>query len=118
MGSGIAGLLSARVLADRFDEVMLAELVIDATGAGSQTPKWIADLGYERPAESVVNCDFAYTSVFMRPRDPAAMEGNGFMVFPPKQGEYVLRGAALVRMKDGSWLRLWRGVLATILPAN
>ena len=47
-------------------ETISGELVVDATGAGSRTPKWIADLGYERPEESVVNCDFAYTSVFLK----------------------------------------------------
>jgi 2-polyprenyl-6-methoxyphenol hydroxylase-like FAD-dependent oxidoreductase len=76
-----------------------ADLVIDAMGRGGKTLQWLDRLGFERPAENVVRCDFAYTSVFMRPRSPDVFRDVGFFVMSnPK------RGGSLVRMEHGLWL--------------
>jgi 2-polyprenyl-6-methoxyphenol hydroxylase-like FAD-dependent oxidoreductase len=47
-------------------EIVPADLVVDATGRGSRTPAWLAELGYERPREDKVKIDLAYTSRFFR----------------------------------------------------
>lgn len=39
-----------------------ADLVVDAGGRGSRTPKWLADLGYSAPLETQIGCDLAYTT--------------------------------------------------------
>ena len=36
-----------------------ASLVVDATGRGSRTPVWLAELGYQRPAEERVESAWA-----------------------------------------------------------
>ncbi len=43
-------------------EALEADLVLDTTGRGSQLPKWLEALGYQRPDESSVKIDVAYTS--------------------------------------------------------
>ncbi len=47
-------------------EVIAADLVIDATGRGSRAPAWLAELGYERPAEDKIKIDLAYVSRFFK----------------------------------------------------
>ncbi len=48
--------------------VLHADLVIDASGRGSQTPQRLAELGYMRPQEALVNVDYVYASrVYERP---------------------------------------------------
>lgn len=47
------------------EEVVLgADLVVDATGRGSRTPVWLAEMGYERPSEERVKIGLAYTTRF------------------------------------------------------
>lgn len=53
------------------EEVLSADLVVDASGRGSRTPVWLAELGYDRPAEDRVKVDLAYTTRHYRlRRDP------------------------------------------------
>ena len=48
-------------------EVIEADLVVDATGRGSATPRWMEALGYARPEESAVVINMGYsTRVFRR----------------------------------------------------
>ncbi|WP_233625351.1 NAD(P)/FAD-dependent oxidoreductase [Actinoplanes sp. ATCC 53533] len=44
------------------------DLVVDATGRGSRTPAWLAELGYERPAVDRVKVGIAYTTCHYRTR--------------------------------------------------
>lgn len=50
-------------------EHLAAELVVDATGRGSQAPKWLLALGFAAPDEAQVNVDIGYTTRVYR-RDP------------------------------------------------
>ncbi|WP_433394201.1 FAD-dependent oxidoreductase [Micromonospora sp. KLBMP9576] len=49
-------------------EVLEADLVVDATGRGSRTPAWLAELGYQRPVEERVKVGLAYTTRHYRTR--------------------------------------------------
>lgn len=49
------------------DEIA-ADLVVDATGRGSRTPAWLAELGYERPAEERISVRVKYASQTLRLR--------------------------------------------------
>jgi 2-polyprenyl-6-methoxyphenol hydroxylase-like FAD-dependent oxidoreductase len=43
-------------------EELEADLVVDASGQGSKTSRWIEALGYQKPEETTVAIDFAYAS--------------------------------------------------------
>jgi flavin-dependent dehydrogenase len=44
------------------DRKIEADLVIDASGRGSQAPNWLESIGFERPAEEKVEIQLAYTT--------------------------------------------------------
>lgn len=48
------------------EEVLAADLVVDATGRGARTPLWLAELGYDRPEEDEVVIDVRYASRLIR----------------------------------------------------
>lgn len=48
------------------DAVVLADLIVDATGRGSQMPQWLEAIGYRRPAESTVSVNVSYASRLYR----------------------------------------------------
>ena len=56
------------------DEVIAADLVVDATGRGSRTPVWLEQLGYEKPFEERKKIDLGYVTQHFRLREGA----NGF----------------------------------------
>jgi 2-polyprenyl-6-methoxyphenol hydroxylase-like FAD-dependent oxidoreductase len=43
-------------------QVLPADLVVDATGRGSRTPRWLFELGFPTPPEDRVGIDLAYVS--------------------------------------------------------
>jgi flavin-dependent dehydrogenase len=81
-----------------------ADLVVDATGRNASSVRWLEAAGYEAPAESVVNCDFAYATVVLRPKEPDALGGAGFFVLPKPDNPHDARGAYLVRIEEDQWL--------------
>lgn len=51
-------------------ETVYADLVVDASGRGSAAPKWLEELGYGRPPESVIRNNIGYASrVYRRPHN-------------------------------------------------
>lgn len=56
--------IGARVQAkgDKAEQVIDADLVVDATGRGSRTPVWLEQLGYERPEEERKKIDLVYVT--------------------------------------------------------
>jgi 2-polyprenyl-6-methoxyphenol hydroxylase-like FAD-dependent oxidoreductase len=60
----------ARVLAGAggAEEILAADLVVDATGRGGRTPAWLTELGYDPPAEEQLRVDVKYASRYLRLR--------------------------------------------------
>src|SRR6185437_5918621 len=70
-GSRIVGVRITGVAEDAEPELVTADLIVDATGRGSRTPAWLAELGYQRPSEDKVKIDLAYTTrLFKLGSDP------------------------------------------------
>jgi 2-polyprenyl-6-methoxyphenol hydroxylase-like FAD-dependent oxidoreductase len=56
------------------EEVVDADLVVDATGRGSQAPAWLAAIGYDRPPEERLTIQLKYATRHLR-RRPGALGG-------------------------------------------
>ena len=70
-GSRIVGVHITGVAEGAEPELVTADLIVDATGRGSRTPAWLAELGYQRPSEDKVKIDLAYTTrLFKLGSDP------------------------------------------------
>lgn len=77
-GGGVAG-AAVRWRDHAFTEInhaqlLPADLVVDASGRGSQAPQWLAALGYEPPPETVINGFIGYASRLYR--RPASFAGD------------------------------------------
>lgn len=80
------------------DELLLADLVVDATGRGSRTPVWLEEFGYERPAEERVKIGLAYTTCeYVLPARPLGV--NDWSIVP-LANPFSPRGAFFGRTKD------------------
>ena len=68
--------------ADAASEVIPADFVVDTSGRGSATPRWLEALGYEKPAESAVTVNMGYSTRTFR-RKPGELEGARLILINP-----------------------------------
>jgi 2-polyprenyl-6-methoxyphenol hydroxylase-like FAD-dependent oxidoreductase len=62
-------------------ELRRADLVVDATGRGSRTPGWLAELGYDPPDEDRIEVNLMYATQLFR-RRAGDLDGNLAVVVP------------------------------------
>lgn len=95
------------------DEVLQADLVIDATGRGTRTPYWLADLGYPSPESDALTVNVAYsTAVWRLPDD--ALAGDRAVIAGPRPG--VHRGGALAAIEGDRYIVTLIGMLGESPP--
>jgi 2-polyprenyl-6-methoxyphenol hydroxylase-like FAD-dependent oxidoreductase len=76
-------------------QTLAADLVVDTSGRGSRTPAWLAELGFDRPAEDKVSIDLAYTTRHYRLRtDPF---GSDLAIIPAATPDFP-RGAFFYKL--------------------
>lgn len=91
-------------------EVFASELVVDASGRGSRTPRWLAELGFPKVEETEVKMAVAYASrVYRLPRD-FALDRLPMAAFPrPPQtrrmGVMYTTGEGVLMVTLGGWCR-------------
>ncbi|MEV4704942.1 FAD-binding monooxygenase [Actinoplanes sp. NPDC049316] len=90
-----------------------ADLVVDATGRGTRTPRWLAELGFEPPVADRVSIGLAYTSCVYE--EPAGLFGDDVFVvttrFPGQR-----RSSVMQRLEGGRVLVTLAGVLGERPP--
>lgn len=94
-------------------EALTADLVVDAGGRGSSTPKWLEGLGYEKPVEEEVKIRVGYATRMYR-RDPKDTFLLMISATPPKG----TRGAYLYPVEGDRWILTAGGVLGDHPPAD
>lgn len=86
----------------RVAKELRADLVLDATGRASRSPRWLSDLGYEPPEEIVIDANLGYASRLYR--IPENFDGDWQCAYvqsaPPKRK----RGAILFKVEENRWL--------------
>jgi 2-polyprenyl-6-methoxyphenol hydroxylase-like FAD-dependent oxidoreductase len=96
--------------------MLRADLVVDALGRGSPTPKWLSAWGYGDVKEETVNVDVGYaTAIFeRRPGDLYGKSGAILTSTPPHQTRH---GIAL-HAEGGRWTVTLMGLLGDHPPAD
>jgi 2-polyprenyl-6-methoxyphenol hydroxylase-like FAD-dependent oxidoreductase len=93
-----------------------AELVVDASGRGSRSPKWLEQLGYERPEEQHVRAYYGYASRFVRVDEaklPQGLRGVITMPFPGRT-----RGGCFLPSDNGLYTCCAMGAMRDYPPAG
>ncbi|MGB0389167.1 MAG: FAD-dependent oxidoreductase [Ardenticatenaceae bacterium] len=97
-------------------ETLLADFVVDATGRNSRTPKWLSELGYQAPEESVVNSFLGYAT--RRYKKPANWHADWDMMLisstPPDQP----RGGIIFAEENETWVVLLAGANKDYPPTD
>jgi 2-polyprenyl-6-methoxyphenol hydroxylase-like FAD-dependent oxidoreductase len=100
-GGGVTGIRIIRGRDGSAEERLAADLVVDASGRGSRTPRWLEGMGYPAPAEESVRVDVTYSTRVFRAR-PDAIDGDlAIVVCATPQ---VPRLGVLIALEDDRWI--------------
>jgi flavin-dependent dehydrogenase len=88
-----------KVLGDGGEQTIEADLVVDAAGRASKSPKWLSDHGYAPPIESVVRSFLGYATVYGHLPEDAWPGDIKSIAAPPFPG--TTRGGFVVPQENG-----------------
>jgi 2-polyprenyl-6-methoxyphenol hydroxylase-like FAD-dependent oxidoreductase len=97
------------------EDVIDADLVVDATGRSSRAPVWLAELGYGRPVTEKVTVDVGYASRSYRL--PPGILGSDKLILHGWTPDYP-RGAGLVEQEGGRFMLTVTGLLGDHPPTD
>jgi 2-polyprenyl-6-methoxyphenol hydroxylase-like FAD-dependent oxidoreductase len=97
------------------EDVVDADLVVDATGRGSRAPVWLEQLGYGRPVAEKVTIDVAYASRSYRL--PPGTLGSDKLILHGYAHDNP-RGAGLVEQEGGRFMLTVTGLLGDHPPTD
>ena len=92
-----------------------ADLVVDATGRGSRSPLWLAELGYQRPVEDRVEIGIGYATRTFRLR-PGAL-GHDVLVVNGGTPDHP-RSGVLAAQEGGRHIVTLSGILGDHPPTD
>lgn len=113
--SRITGVRVIRRAAGSSEEVLAADLVVDASGRGSRSPAWLEALGYPRPPEGQVRVGVGYATRYYRwdPQNPATRSGLVLAGQAPS-----FRGGVILRQEGGRFVATLGGYLGDHPPTD
>ena len=83
------------------DGVLTADLIVDASGRGSQSPKWLEMHGFGRPDEEKVEVQLSYVTRHFQ-RRTEHLDGDRFLVVPHASDEG--RGGVALSQEGDRWI--------------
>ncbi|MEV4555562.1 FAD-dependent oxidoreductase [Kitasatospora sp. NPDC049285] len=93
-----------------------ADLVVDCTGRGTRTPRWLTELGYPQVQEERVKMDLTYTTMWFK--GPLSFDPIGDdIALIPVATPAMRRGAIFARMPDSYAISL-TGILGDKPPTD
>lgn len=93
-----------------------ADLVVDASGGGSKAPRWLSELGYGPPRETVVDAGLGYASRWYRVPEDFAGDWKALAVLPSWPNNP--RGGTLRQVEGGRWTAVLTGSGGDYPPAE
>jgi 2-polyprenyl-6-methoxyphenol hydroxylase-like FAD-dependent oxidoreductase len=97
-------------------ETLDADLVVDASGRGSQSPKWLAELGFGRPEEILVKVNLGYaTRTFERQPGDFFDSIGGIITGTPPAGT---RSGGVLAAEGNRWVVTLGGTVGDYPPTN
>jgi 2-polyprenyl-6-methoxyphenol hydroxylase-like FAD-dependent oxidoreductase len=97
-------------------ETLAADLVVDASGRGSQSPKWLQEWGFGLPEELAVKVDVGYATRTFERRPGEFFNSNGGIISgtPPASTRY----AGVLAAEGSRWVVTLVGMLGDYPPTD
>jgi 2-polyprenyl-6-methoxyphenol hydroxylase-like FAD-dependent oxidoreductase len=114
-GTRVTGVRLIRRTAGSAEEIVAADLVVDASGRGSRTPSWLESLGYAAPNEERVCAGIGYTTCLYR-REARHLAGDfaAIVVATPHRK----RGGVILAQEGDRWIVSLGGYAGDHAPSD
>src|SRR5215207_1475471 len=96
-------------------ETLAADLVVDAAGRSSPTPRWVTELGYVAPDQERLHVGVHYTTRLFR-REPEDLDGCRHVTVSIPLGDR--RGGLVLAVEGDRWLVTLVGLLGERPPVD
>jgi 2-polyprenyl-6-methoxyphenol hydroxylase-like FAD-dependent oxidoreductase len=83
------------------ETILAADLILDVSGRASQTPQWLAQLGYTPPQETIVNAFTGYSSRLYR--RPAGFNEGWKTLYVRPTPAHGTRGGVIIPIEGDRW---------------
>jgi 2-polyprenyl-6-methoxyphenol hydroxylase-like FAD-dependent oxidoreductase len=100
-GGAVAGVRTRRRGFKEAEEVLTADLVVDASGQGSRAPRWLEELAFDAPEEEVVDARLGYATRWFRVPEDFSDDWKGLAVLPGWPDD--TRGGTLRQVEGDVW---------------
>ena len=97
------------------EQIIAADLVVDASGRGSQSPAWLDALGYARPEEERIELGLGYTTRLYR-RRPTDLGGKVAIVVAGSEPNW--RNGVILYQSEDCWIVSVGGYFGDHAPVN
>jgi 2-polyprenyl-6-methoxyphenol hydroxylase-like FAD-dependent oxidoreductase len=114
-GRQVTGVRVLRGADGSAEEVIVADLVVDATGRGSRTPAWLETLGHSRPPTEQVQIGLGYATRTYRL--PADATDGAFAIVEAATPDFP-RSGALQALEGDRWMVTLAGILGDHPPTS
>lgn len=111
----VRGIRVLRRAAGSAEEVLEADLVVDASGRGSRMPAWLEELGYGKPEEERVTVKLGYMTQLYR-RSPDHLDGAKIVVIGATPE--TKRGGVMLAQEGDRWTLTLAGFVGNDPPAD
>ncbi|MFG2872482.1 FAD-dependent oxidoreductase [Streptomyces sp. NPDC048338] len=101
--------------ADRETRSLAADLVVDASGRGSDAADWLAAIGAEPPHEETIDTGLGYATRVYRGAEDASSDALGVNIVPNPRQTY---GAVIVPVGEGRHLVTFSGLRDDVPPSD
>lgn len=105
-----------RSLKNNTSEEFWADLVVDASGRSSQSPKWLANLGFSSPSETVINPLLGYATRHYKA--PENFEANWKIMLISQAPPHQTRLGYLAKIENGEWIATLGGYGGDFPPTD
>ncbi|WP_017316650.1 FAD-dependent oxidoreductase [Mastigocladopsis repens] len=87
---------------------LAADLIVDASGRNSQQPKWLEEIGYEPPTETVINSFLGYSTQWYE--RPEGLQADWKALVVAAKPPHDKRGGVIFPIEGNRWQVLVSGI--------
>jgi 2-polyprenyl-6-methoxyphenol hydroxylase-like FAD-dependent oxidoreductase len=108
--------LKLRGCEDFQEQELAADLIVDASGRNSQLPKWLQEIGYEAPTETVVNSFLGYSTRWYE--RPEGFQAGWKTLLVTAQPPHDKRGGVIFPIEGNRWQVIVSGIARDYPPTD
>lgn len=109
--------VALRSRADRSEQTLFADLVVDTSGRNSKSPQWLEALGYTAPEETTVNAFLGYSSCWFTP--PPNFEYTWKVLLVNSRPQWgIKRGGGVFVVEGNRWIVTLAGMNRDYPPTD